>query len=244
MHDRRNFALILFLGVGVIWTGLAWLIQDPATAPMSVLQRTGSLILLLGCGAWLVHAMLFEEKLPDYLKEAVGDIYYEVDGLCFMPIVRMHEGQPELCVYYQNRYDSPVHAIVHLRPEAGTFEIHPGASDVHFAFTANGGDFGVIHQPILIPDRVRGDVVDVKVAAASYYPRSHGATLRRHEGIPCGSVLVDWGGAAFRVGVHEVSGEIELHAPATIHLAMPKAPVEVTRSIPTWRQEQLHAGMA
>ena len=38
----------------------------------------------------------------------------------------------------------------------------PGMRDVHFAFTAQGGDFGVIHQPIAVPPHLQGEVIDVQ----------------------------------------------------------------------------------
>ena len=114
--------------------------------------------------------------------------------------------------------------------------------DVHFAFKADGGDFGVIHQPIAVPRNLQGDVVNVELAAASYYPRSHGARLRRSTGMPCGSVVVDWSGAAFKSGVYEVSGEVELTQPATLHLSMPAGVTEEATVDGLWKQECLAAG--
>ena len=57
------------------------------------------------------------------------------------------------------------------------------------------------------------------------------------------ALLVDWAGSAFKTGVHEVSSEIKLINPATLHLSMPKS----VRALPevelvTWKQEQLIAG--
>ena len=83
---------------------------------------------------------------------------------------------------------------MHLRPPEDCFVIHPGMRDVHFAFKAGGGDFGVLHQPISVPRHLQGEVIEVQLAAASYYPRSHGARWRRGGGMPCGTLSVDWGG--------------------------------------------------
>ena len=107
---------------------------------------------------------------------------------------------------------------------------------------ADGGDFGVIHQPIAVPRNLQGDVVNVELAAASYYPRSHGARLRRGTGMPCGSVVVDWSGAAFKSGVYEVSGEVELTQPVTLHLSMPEGVTEEATVDDLWKQECLAAG--
>ncbi len=100
----------------------------------------------------------------------------------------------------------------------------------------------VIHQPIAVPVHAQGDVVDVALAAAARYPRSHGACLRKHTGMACGTMQVDWGGAAFRTGVHEVSGEIELLNPTTLRLSMPMEVRGETNDRDVWRQEILAAG--
>ena len=159
-----------------------------------------------------------------------------------MPIVRVKGNHAELSVYYQNRYENPAEGIVHLRPPQDSFVIREGMRDVHIAFKTDGGDFGVIHQPIAVPRHLQGEVLNVKMAAASYYPRSHGARLRRGAGMQCGSLLVDWGGAAFKTGVHEVSGEVELIDPVTLHLSMPAGVETDAAAAPVWKQEQIASG--
>ena len=62
--------------------------------------------------------------------------------------------------------------------------------------------------------------------------------------MPCGTFLVDWAGAAFKTGVHEVSDEIELQNPASLHLAMPLDVSTELSGMEVWRQEQLSAGEA
>jgi hypothetical protein len=91
-----------------------------------------------------------------------------------------------------------------------------------------------------VPRNLQGEVIEVQLAAASFYPRSHGAKLNSEAGIPCGSLLVDWGGAAFKSGVHEVSGEIDLINPVTLHLSMPTGVREETGQA-VWKQERLVA---
>jgi hypothetical protein len=137
-----------------------------------------------------------------------------------------------------------VETIIHLRPpEPGqSFVIRPGARDVHFAFKANGGDFGVIHQPIAVPRHLQGLAISVQMAAASWYPRSHGARLRRRAGMPCGTLEVDWVGNPLKLGVHEVSDEIRLVNPRTLHLAMPEEVSQEPVRADIWRQEHLADG--
>ncbi len=241
MHETRNFIMVLLLAGSLVWSILAWLFLPVDTSGL-LFQRLCSTMLVVALAAWLFYALRIEDKLPDHLRTVVGEIYYEADGLSFMPIVRVNNGRAELCVYYQNRFENPVQAVVHLRPPDDSFIIRPGVRDVHFAFRADGGDFGVIHQPIAVPQHLQGQVIDVQLGAASWYPRSHGARMRRHAGMPCGSLLVDWGGSAFKTGVHEVSGEVQLNHPSTLHLSMPPGvPAEVTGA-EVWTQEQIEAG--
>ena len=242
MHEKRNFVLVLLLLAAAVWAIVSWFVLG-AASPGLWPQRIASLAIIALGGAWLVHALAFEDKLPDHLKATLGEQYYfEADGICFRPIVRTRDGRTELSVYYQNRFEGPVQCIVHLRPPEESFVIRDGVRDVHIAFRSDGGDFGVIHQPIAVPQSLQGEVLEVKLAAASYYPRSHGSRLRRRSGMRCGSLNVDWGASAFKTGVHEVSGEIELINPVTLRLSMPVG-VRDDLAGETWKQERLVAGL-
>ncbi len=241
MHDRRNFLLVIVLVAAVLWAVVVWLLLR--SAPLLWPQRIVALLLVAVSGAWLLYAFRFEDKLPNHLKQKLGRMYYEADGLSFMPMVRAIGQQAELAVYYQNRYENPAQAIVHLRPPEDSFIIKHGMRDVHFAFKADGGDFGVIHQPIAVPRHLQGEVIEVQLAAVSFYPRSHGARLRREAGLPCGTMMVDWGGAAFKSGVHEGSGEVELIRPVMLHLPMPTNVHESPAERETWKQQQLTPGV-
>jgi hypothetical protein len=242
MHETRNFVMVLLCVGGLVWAFLAWFHVIPPGAPMIWGQRVASILLFLATGVWLVYALKFEDKIPNHLSVRIGEMYYGVDGLSFMPTVRDNNGQAELCVYYQNRYENPVQVIVHLRPPEDSFIIRPGVRDVHFAFKAGGGDFGVIRQPVAVPEHLQGEVIEIHLAAASYYPRSRGARLRKQAGLPCGSLHVDWGGSAFKSGVHEVSGEIELESAVRFHLSMPNGVNAFATGTESWRQECIMAG--
>ncbi|MCH8823634.1 MAG: hypothetical protein IH984_09020 [Planctomycetes bacterium] len=242
MHETRNFILVIALICSIIWAVIVWLVLADSSASAILSQRNASLAVIIASASWLFYALKFEDKLPDHMRQVLGDIYYDVDGLSFMPIIRSNGEQAELSLYYQNRYENPVEGIVHLRPPEDCFVIRPGMRDVHFAFKADGGDFGVIHQQIAVPQRIQGDVINVQLAAASWYPRSHGTRLRKHTGLGCGTLDVDWTGSAFKTGVHEVSGEIELHNPAILHLSMPKNVSSTITGQEIWKQEQLVAG--
>lgn len=237
MHDKRNFILILALIGTVIWAFVAWFVL---ISPIQGAIATVFTMVLIGM---IFYALKLEDKLPDHLREVVGDVYYESDGLCFMPIVRANNGHAELSIYYQNRFENPACAIVHLRPPADSFVIKQGMRDAHFAFRTLGGAFGVIHQPISVPRHLQGEIVNVQLAAAAYYPRSTGTRLRKSRGMPCGTLDVDWAGAAFKSGVHQASGEIELRNPATMHLSMPMG---VARNVDRleWKQELLEQGVS
>jgi hypothetical protein len=219
MHEKRNFILILVVTFGLVWCGWSWFYDsgDGVT-----LMRGISTLFTLIVGGWLAYGMTLEDRLPDTLLEIVGARYFEADGVCVFPVIRNSQSGPELSIYYQNRFENPASVIVHLRPTGESFEVVQGASDVHIAFRASGGDVGIIHQPIHVPQKLQGDVVELKMVAVSHYPRSHGTRWRRHEGLPCGSMHIDWAGNAMRTGAHEVDGTIGLKDPVTLHLAMPK----------------------
>ncbi|MFO0873856.1 MAG: hypothetical protein U0575_07775 [Phycisphaerales bacterium] len=247
MHERRNFVLVLLTIAFAVWGIVAWflfgesLTQATTTAWASRWLALGAIAV---AGGLLAYALLAEDKLPDHLAEVVGPVYYEVDGLCFMPMVRSgRDSRAELCIYYQNRFENPVNAVVHLRPPQDSFVIKEGMRDAHFAFRASGGDFGCIRQPIAVPTYLQGEVVEVDLAAACHYQRGQGARLRRKPGMKCGTLSVDWGGAAFKTGVHEVSGEIELKGASAMHLCMPTGVKTRLGEKSDWRQEQIAAGV-
>lgn len=242
MHETRNFIMVILLLLGAVWWFLSWFAIGPE-APFIIFQRATSALLFFSMAAWLVYALKFEDKLPDHMGAVVGKMHYGADGVDFMPTVRDRGGQAELCVYYQNRYENPAQVIVHLRPPEDSFIIRDGVRDVHFAFKAGGGDFGVINQPIAVPEHLQGEVINVQLAAASFYPRSHGARLRKDNSIPCGTLLVDWGGSAFKSGVHEVSGEIDLQRATTFHLSMPTGVAAYVTGNESWRQECMAIGI-
>lgn len=242
MHETRNFILVIALIAALLWALLAWLLLDPDTGRMVLAQRILAPALVLAIGAWLFYALVFEDHLPDYLKEKVGPVYYEADGLSFLPMVRVKKNVAELCVYYQNRYENPVEAVVHLRLPEVAFIVHEELRDVNFAFRCAGGDFGVIEQPIAVPKHLQGQVVTALLAATTHYPRSHGACWRRKPGVACGSLPADWSGGAFQSGVHEASSEMELSDPIELRLAMPTDVADAFDTAPPWRQQRLAAG--
>jgi hypothetical protein len=242
MHETRNFIMVLLAIGSFLWGVVAWFVLDSETAPVIWFQRATSALLFVSMAVWLVYAFQIEDKLPDHMAGVVGPMCYGADGLDFMPTVRRQGEQAELCLYYQNRYENPAEVIVHLRPPEDSFIIKPGVRDVHFAFKAGGGDFGMITQPIAVPEHLQGEVIEVQLGAMSFYRRSQGARLRKRGGFACGTMLVDWGGSAFKSGVHEVSGEIELHDPTTIHLSMPAGVAAYATGNEAWRQQCIEMG--
>ena len=244
MHEKRNFFMVILLLGSIIWATWAWLfINVDELHTGTIVHRSMSLLMIVSLGTWLFYTLRFEDKLPDHMKNVVGPVYYEADGLCVLPMIRVHDKHAELCIYYQNRFENAAECIVHLRPPAqNSFIIKPGVRDVHFAFKCDGGDFGVIRQPIAVPRNVQGEVLDVQMAASSWYPRSHGDRWRSNAGMPCGTLPVDWAGNPLKIGVHEVSSDIPLTNPVHLHLAMPTG---ISADIPrasAWRQEQIAAG--
>jgi len=231
MHERRNAIVTLLLGGSMLyalyfWIGLLAAPGLPSAPPSDLFHRMLSIGLVLLFGGVLLYSYKFEDKLTDDLAKKTMGRYYEADGLCFAPMVRMtedEEGNPqaEISLYYQNRYSNPCEAVIHLRPPKGAVQSHRGARDIHFAFTAQPGAYGVVHQPVAVALEHQGQPISLELAAAVRFPRGHGEVLRSKCGMPCGTFDVDWA-MAYRQSRHELGGEIELKKPARVQLTMPE----------------------
>lgn len=235
MREKRNALLVVLIFVLFGWGFWAWLMTTTET-PYRFEQRLGSTILFILCGVYLFWALVFEDKLPDTLGQYAGGLYYEQNGLCFIPVMRKQGEQAYIHIYFENRFENDCNAIVHMRPPAESIQHRPDAADIHFSFSCPGGGVGVIQQPVAVHPRLQGTVIDVELAAAVNYPHSQGDQLRSQKGLPCGTFHVDWG-ETFRTGSHELSGEIELMNPVTIHLPVPRNVTNRIRRGQQWKQE-------
>lgn len=232
MHQRRNDILVVLMIVALGWAFFAWLIAPDYAKnlwPSVASHQAGSGAAVLILVAAMVYCFKIEDKMTDKLAQVTGGRYFESEGLCFMPLVRVVNQRygnknhriAEISLYYQSRYSGPCDAVIHLRPKVRAFCSHRGGRDVHFTFRCPPGGFGVVHQPVAVHPDLMGESVEVLVAAATNWPKTHGQKLRSHKGEPCGSFDVDWA-LAYRQSEHELNGELELHNPGVIHLAMPE----------------------
>ncbi len=229
MHERRNFWLTVALAACLAWGLFAWVVVGAFpnvthVPPSTMFHKLASVALALIFGVVLIYAYLIEDKLPDDLSRVTMGRYFEQDGLCFMPMVRVTEKKQsrvcEISLYYQNRYSKPCEVVCHIRPPEGSFWSHKGAMDVHFAFRCDAGAFGVVHQPVAVPPEHQGESIEVQIAAAVRWPMGHGEQLRSHRGERCGTFDVDWA-LAYRQSRHELCGELELRNPARVQLSLP-----------------------
>lgn len=228
MHEARNMVVICLLIAAVLWGFAVWIVipgtLPSVNIPIELAQKVASVTLVVVFAGTLFWALKFEDRLSDELSKVNFGQYFEQDGLCFLPMIRVQPKgdayQAEVSLYYQNRFSGPCEAVIHLRPPPGSFFSHPGKRDVHFAFSCQAGAYGVIHQPVAVAHEFQGVPVHVLLAAAVRYPHGHGEKLRSHTGLDCGTFDVDWA-LAYRQSEHELSGEIELKDPANISLNMP-----------------------
>ncbi len=235
MREKRNALLVLLIFGFFAWAFWAWFMASP-DRPYRFEQRLASTILFSLTGVVLFWALVFEDKLPDMLGQYAGGLYYEQAGLCFIPVMRKDGEQAYIHIYFENRFENECNAILHLRPPPESIQHRPDACDIHFSFSCPGGGVGVIQQPVAVHPRLQGSVVDVELAAAVNYPHSQGDQLRSQKGLPCGTFNVDWG-ENFRTGMHELSGEIDLLNPVTIHLPVPRNVTNRIRRGQQWRQQ-------
>lgn len=235
MHERRNAVVIVLFCVAMAWGLLVWLWGPDHWQGMVPSLRfhqwlTLGIVLLLG--AFLVYAYKFQEKLPDNLGQMTMGRYYELDGLCFVPMMRVNASgdRAELSLYYQTRFEGLCEAVIHVSPHDGAFFSHNGALAVHFTFQCERGAFGVIHQPVGIKEQYQGKRVALQMAAAVRWVRERGEQLRSKQGMPCGTFNVDWG-RAYAQSAHELSTDIKLKNPVRLELLMPEnVKADITRS--------------
>lgn len=234
MRETQQNVLIAAVILSMMWAIFAWLIAPDyaqslgTSAAVHEWGSAGALILSLGA---FVYYTRLKDKLGDELAKVTAGHYFERDGLCFMPVVRVRPSKAsmglsrpdraEISLYYQSRFAGPCEAVIHIRPKERAFWSHKGARDVHFAFRVPPGGFGVIHQPIAVDEQFEGEPVEIEIAAATNWPKTHRERLRSRQGTPVGTFEVDWA-LAYRQSKHELCGEIELHDPATMHLTMPE----------------------
>jgi len=238
MRENRNAILVLAVFIFFAWTFWAWFMffPDPPNPTGQSIQRIASTTLLALSALLLVKCMFFQDKLSDSLATYAGGIYYEVNGLCFIPVMRKSGEQAYIHLYFENRFEGECCVIVHMKPPEDSIQHRPDARDIHFSFSVPGGGVGVVKQPVAVHPRLQGAVVDVQVAAAVNYPHSHGDQLRSHTGLPCGTFDVDWG-ETFRIGARELLGDIQLENPITIHLPIPRDVTNVVRKGRQWELE-------
>ncbi len=259
MHERRNLVVTLLLIASSAWGFYVWLvapaIPSPIPPPGALFHRVVTAGVVFVLAGMLFYAYRIEEKLPDELGARTMGRMFERDGLCFMPMVRVAEAEggtrAEISLLFQSRYAGECEAVIHLRPEAGTMQSHAGGRDLHFAFRASEGAYGVVHQPVAVSPEAQGRAVRVEVAAAVRWIRARGEQLRSRRGMACGTFNVDWE-LAYRQSRHELGGEIELNDPASITLAMPERvassinrgeyTVEVISTVESPARAHLHPG--
>lgn len=233
MHETRNNVLIFGFAALVLYAMYGWLFAadfTPNVLPSVDFHRYLSTGGALVVGAITVYFVYVQDKLNDELARVSGGQYFECDGLCFWPTMRVRQlkgkdgdavkSVAELCLYYQNRFSGVCEAVIHLKPPADSVYSHKGATDLHFAFRTQPGGYGVIHQPIAVSRAYQGELLPLEFGAAVRWPGLRGDKLRSKQGRACGTFNVDWS-LAHRLSRHELCGEIDLINPTKVSLGMP-----------------------
>ncbi|TVQ63145.1 MAG: hypothetical protein EA378_02305 [Phycisphaerales bacterium] len=231
MRERWRFIAVLALTLAGAWALWAWMLALAIPAidlagEAGRISRLLALSFLLMTSAFALYEFKIRDQAPDRLAQVAPGAYFERDGLCFRPLIRVshEEGgrqRAEISLYYQNRYAGECEAIIHLRPPERTVCSHRGGRDIHVALRVGGGAFGVVHQPVAVAPESQGQPVEFELAAAVRWIRGQGDQLRSRCGEPVGTFEVDWA-LAYRQSRHELCGEIELKQPARLSLTMPE----------------------
>ncbi len=232
MRERWRLVAVLALILAGGWVLWAWVValaipSLDLAGDAGRISRLLALSLLLMASAFALYEFKIRDVASDRLAQVAPGVYFECDGLCFRPLVRVtREGgreaqRAEISLYYQNRYAGECEAIIHLRPPERTVCSHRGGRDIHVALRVGGGAFGVVHQPVAVAPEAQGMPVEFELAAAVRWVRGQGDQLRSRRGEPVGTFDVDWA-LAYRQSKHELCGEIELKDPARLSLIMPE----------------------
>jgi hypothetical protein len=114
---------------------------------------------------------------PDLLRAVVGRRPLEVDGLCFDLELRQGDGPLLVRLYYQNRYDLPCQFTIELQPRTG-LGATPLSRRLLFDGEAQGGEFGLIDLPIVVPRQCLGQRCKYEAKGQTKHPQGRGRLLR------------------------------------------------------------------
>ena len=130
------------------------------------------------------HMLLGQpERLPDLLRGRVGT-YFEVDGLCFAPMLETTpRGACVMAVYFQNRYAGRAEARVQVLPPRRWCGMRHALPAGKLSFDCPGGAFGVARALFPIAAKYQGRRMSFSIAAATNYPQGRGEILRHRQGV-------------------------------------------------------------
>lgn len=137
------------------------------------------------CVLMMALSYFRRDKAPDVLGQA-GLPYFERDGLCFVVMGKVEQGRAQICVAFQNRYDSPCSADVLLRPAREEGEANMRRLRFRISCPASGVGQAVEDWPI--PQELQGRLVNFYLGADVEYRQGRSRMVRFKNGEPVGSV--------------------------------------------------------
>lgn len=176
---RQAFQLVLivlgFVTLGAWCDGIGW--------PVLIWGlRAGTPLVMAGV-CWLFYrASRRPDPLPNPLREIAAK-YFERKGLCFAPVLETSGDSCQMSVYFQNRYESHVSAMIEVLPPRRTFWF--GRHDLPTVVSAvecPGGAFGAMRVPFPIPKQYQGRQMRFDIAADVKYRARKGKLLHVREG--------------------------------------------------------------
>lgn len=181
---KSILALVILICLGA--SVLGWTTRGIEGVPYSRFWLRASGLILLPAIGLLVWADFRRDLAPDLLRRRVKR-YFEQDGFCFAVLPAMVDGSFAWRIFFQNRYERPVKAVVAFQP--ATRFVGFGRADmpeVRVEIDCEGGSFGLADVPYEIPQAFQGKKQKFELIAFSQFPQGKGRMLRFRDGLKVG----------------------------------------------------------
>jgi hypothetical protein len=156
--------------------------------------RIGGPALFAGAILVFLAAHYVPDDARDFLLEQFGNIGLDRNGFTFVIVPQTARGMLFLDMYFQNRFEGPCAADVHLRPFRSESHML-----VEFHVSCGPGAFGIMHLPVAVPRELQGQQQEFEVGANVSYPQGRGRMLRARR---CATLTI---GADFKNVVGELA---------------------------------------
>ena len=151
----------------------AW--EDQQLTPLDW-QLCISLFVVIVVALTMILVQSFrEDKLPDYLREAIGQ-YFSRDGFCLIPMIVEQDRLCILQIYFQSQYSLPCDVWVRFGPRKDLL------SPIEAHFNCPSAGYGVFESTLAVPVSPVGRNVEFDIGMDVVFPKGRGQRVRYGRG--------------------------------------------------------------